>query len=226
MDEYVFWIIIAALTAFVFGGLFRVVFFPLKLFRKALVIILPVTAVILYSIYGMPDFSDIPQQIQVKESTRTAVEKIEKRLKNGLNQESEIDLELLIKYYKKIQNYQKLRYWYEQLYALKQDNDIFAELVEARILEANGIIDQEIASDLEHKFKENGYQQMLIPYYLGLYHLQNDDLDQATLLFQNIITESYVDDPWIPDIVDALKFVAKEKDIDPSQLLKKPKLMR
>lgn len=226
MNDYAFWVIIAFVTALCFGWIFRAMLVPLKIFRKIFMVILPIAALILYVNLGLPDFETLPNQVKANQITKQAVEKIESRLEKGIYEESLFDIELLVRYYQKIQNYPKLVFWTEKLYQLNpSDKDVYAFMIEAKILNEGGLISNDIGTQLQAYFKNaNGIKNPMIPYYLALYYVQQNQIQTAIPILQAILRESYADDEWVPIVVEALKYCAEQEKQDLKNLLVKPKM--
>lgn len=223
LDDLIFWALIAGITAIAFAFLLKVMIMPFKILKYIIVIIVPMTTLILYNHFGSPNIADLPQIIKPNEEALKAIQKIEKQIQTGESTDVPVDLQLLIAFYDKTQNYPKLAAWLGEYVKSNPDNiAMTAKWIEARILEKNGEISPEIAADLKKTFDMTDKSNERIGYYLALYHTQKGDNRKAIAILRQMIQKMHADDPFIADMVQTLKLLAQEERLDFESIVPKP----
>lgn len=223
VDDLIFWGLIAVITAIAFAFLLKVMILPFKLLKYIIVIIVPMTTLILYNHFGSSNFSDLTGIIRPNEDALKAVQKIEKQIQTGASTDVPVDLQLLIAFYDKTQNYSKLAKWLGEYVKSNPDNfAMTAKWIEARILEKNGEISAETAADLKKAYDLTGKSNEKMGYYLALFHAQNGDNRKAIAILRQMIQKMHADDPFIADMVQALKLLAQEEKLDFESIIPKP----
>lgn len=223
LDDLIFWGLIAAITAIAFAFLLKVMILPFKLLKYIIVIVVPMSTLILYNHFGSSNFTDLTQMIRPNEDALKAVQKIEKQVQAGTSTDVPVDLQLLIAFYDKTQNYPKLATWLGEYVKSNPDNiAMTAKWIEARILEKNGEISADLAVDLKKIFNLTNQSNEKIGYYLALYHAQKGDNRKAIAILRQMIQKMHADDPFIADMVQALKLLAQEENLDFESIVPKP----
>lgn len=223
VDDLIFWALIAGITAVVFAFLLKVMILPFKILKYVIVIIVPMTTLILYNHFGSANFSDLVQMVKPNDEALRAVQKIEQQVQAGASADGSLDLQLLIAFYDKTKNYPKLVQWLGEYVKANPDNlSMMSKWIEARILEQDGSISAETASDLKKVFELTDKSDERMAYYLALYHAQKGDNRKAIAILRQIIQKMHADDPFIADMVQALKLLAQEEKLDFDSIVPKP----
>ena len=174
----------------------------------AALLLLPAGAGSLYLRLGSPDLASEPltaqrsMQLDERASIENQVGKVELHLQN--NPKDGRGWEVLAPVYMQLGRYtDSVSAWRNTLLLLGESADREANLGEALVAEANGIVSAEAKTAFERAVTLDG-TTVSARYYLGTAAEQDGKREQAAEIWRDLMAEAPPGAPWVSDVRDAL----------------------
>ncbi|MGB9021487.1 MAG: c-type cytochrome biogenesis protein CcmI, partial [Pseudolabrys sp.] len=171
-------------------------------------LLLPAGAGSLYLRLGSPDLASEPltaqrsMQLDERASIENQVGKVELHLQN--NPKDGRGWEVLAPVYMRLGRYtDSVSAWRNTLLLLGESADREANLGEALVAEANGVVTDEAKTAFERAVTFDG-TTVSARYYLGTAAEQEGKREQAAEIWRDLIAEAPPGAPWVSDVRDAL----------------------